>query len=89
MKNYDEREILYQLRKKNSCRISGAVIEVSKDNYDIGKNTWRKIMYLCKCCGFRYMITNFAISKKDSKDKEFNSKNDKYKLNINAAINIM
>ena len=87
MKNYDEREILYILRKKNSCRINNKVIEVSKNNYDIGKSTWRKIMYLCKCCGYRYMITEFEITKRDFKDKEFNA--NKYKLNINAAINIM
>ena len=87
MKNYDEREILYILRKKNSCRINNKVIEVSKNNYDIGKSTWRKIMYLCKCCGYIYMITEFEIAKRDFKDKEFDD--NKYKLNINAAINIM
>ena len=40
-------------------------LKVSKNNYDIGKSTWRKIMYLCKCCGYRYMITNFEIAKRE------------------------
>lgn len=88
MKNYDYQTVIYQLNKKSSCQIKGNVIEVSRDNFDVGKNSWRKIMYLCKVHKFRYMITNF--DGKSSKNK-FNDEENKIKLrnnkiNINASI---
>ena len=88
MKNYDYQTVIYQLNKKSSCQIKGNVIEVSKDNFDVGKNSWRKIMYLCKVHNFRYMITNFAgKSKKNKSDNEENNiKFKNNKVNINASI---
>ena len=39
MKNYDYQTVIYQLNKKSSCQIKGNEIEVSRDNFDVGKNS--------------------------------------------------
>ena len=48
MGKYDETQCLRDLNRKRDCRISGRLIEVSKDNGDVGKKSWAKIDYLCK-----------------------------------------
>ena len=60
MRKYDETQCVRDLNRKHDCRISGRLIEVSKDNGDVGKKSWAKIDYLCKVHGYRYMITSFA-----------------------------
>ena len=75
MKNYDETQCIRALSKKHDCRIHGNLIEVSKDNGDVGKKSWAKIDFLCKRCGYRYMIVSFAgtaIPKKNRKKYEDN-----------------
>lgn len=98
MKHYDETQCVRALSKKHDCRISGKLIEVSKDNGDVGKKSWAKIDFLCKCCGYRYMITSFAgtaIPKKNRKkfneDYEENKpKTKKGKINLHEMVkNIM
>lgn len=98
MKNYNERDCVAALNKKQCCRISGNLIEVSKDNYDVGLKSWAKINFLCKRCGYRYIITTFAgntVSKKNKKkfneDYEENKPtNKKGKLNLHEIVkNIM
>lgn len=80
MKNYNESDCLRSLSKKRDCRISGRIIEVSKDNGDVGKKSWAKINYLCKVHGYRYMVTSFtsSVSKKDK--KKYNDDYDKSKV---------
>lgn len=99
MKNYDETQCVRALSKKHDCRIHGNLIEVSKDNGDVGKKSWAKIDFLCKKCGYRYIITTFAgtaIPKKNRKkyeddyDEPINTKNKNNKVNLKKVIkNIM
>lgn len=98
MKHYDETQCICALSKKHDCRISGKLIEVSKDNGDVGKKSWAKIDFLCKCCGYRYMIISFAgtaIPKKNRKKfnedyEENNPKTKKGKINLHEMVkNIM
>ena len=94
MKNYDETLCLRALSKKHDCRINGKLIEVSKDNGDVGKKSWAKIDFLCKRCGYRYMITTFAGSvvpkknrKKYNEDYEDQTpKTKKGKLNLRNMV---
>lgn len=99
MKNYDETQCIRALSKKHDCRIHGNLIEVSKDNGDVGKKSWAKIDYLCKKCGYRYIITTFtgtAIPKKNRKkyeddyDEPINTKTKNGKVNLKKIVkNIM
>lgn len=99
MKNYDETQCIRALSKKHDCRIHGNLIEVSKDNGDVGKKSWSKIDFLCKKCGYRYIITNFAgsaIPKKNRKkyeddyDEPINTKSKNNKVNLKKVVkNIM
>lgn len=99
MKNYDETQCIRALSKKHDCRIHGNLIEVSKDNGDVGKKSWAKIDFLCKRCGYRYMIVSFAgttISKKNRKkyeddyDEPINTKSKNNKVNLKKVVkNIM
>ena len=97
MKNYDETQCLRSLSKKRDCRIHGNLIEVSKDNGDVGKKSWAKIDYLCKIHGYRYMITSFtsstSIPKKNRKkyedeyDETIDTKpNKKGKVNLKKVV---
>ena len=72
MKKYDETQCVRDLNKKRDCRISGQLIEVSKDNGDVGKKSWAKIDYLCKVHNYRYIITNFAGSATKKTRKKYN-----------------
>ena len=100
MKKYDETQCVRDLNKKRDCRISGRLIEVSKDNGDVGKKSWAKIDYLCKVHGYRYMIVSFAgttIPKKNRKKYEDNydedtrpnknSKTKSNKVNLRKMVN--
>ena len=96
MKKYDERTCLYQLNRKHDCRISGKVIQVNKDNGDVGQKSWRKIEYLCKVHGYRYMITSFSnvqFTPKKKYNEDYDTKksiNKKGKLNLHKMVkNIM
>lgn len=94
MKHYDETQCVRDLSKKHDCRISGKLIEVSKDNGDVGKKSWSKIDFLCKCCGYRYMIISFAgtaIPKKNRKKfnedyEETKPKTKKGKINLHEMV---
>ena len=72
MKKYDETQCVRDLNKKRDCRISGRLIEVSKDNGDVGKKSWAKIDYLCKVHNYRYMITSFAGTATKKNRKKYN-----------------
>ena len=72
MKNYDETQCVRDLNKKHDCRISGRLIEVSKENGDIGKKSWAKIDYLCKVHGYRYMIVSFTSTTTKKTRKKYN-----------------
>lgn len=98
MKNYNERDCVAALNKKQCCRINGSLIEVSKDNYDVGLKSWAKINFLCKKCGYRYIITTFTTNSVPKKNKKkFNEdyeetkpKTKKGKLNLHEMVkNIM
>ena len=80
MKNYNERDCIAALNKKQCCRISGNLIEVSKDNYDVGLKSWAKISYLCKVHGYRYMITAFSSTGKSKVIKRNNDEVDERKV---------
>lgn len=94
MRKYDETQCVRDLNKKHDCRISGKLIEVSKDNGDVGKKSWGKIDFLCKNCGYRYMITSFAGSSTTKKNrKKYNEdyedqtpKTKKGKLNLRNMV---
>lgn len=96
MRKYDETQCVRDLNRKHDCRISGRVIEVSKDNGDVGKKSWAKIDYLCKVHGYRYMITSFTgISTPKKNRKKYNDdyeapQNKTKKLNLKSMVqNIM
>ena len=72
MRKYDETQCVRDLNKKHDCRISGRLIEVSKDNGDVGKKSWAKIDYLCKVHGYRYMITAFSGTATKKTRKKYN-----------------
>lgn len=98
MKKYDETQCLRDLNRKRDCRISGRLIEVSKDNGDVGKKSWAKIDYLCKYHKYRYMIVSFTgkvTPKKNRKkyedDDDINIKTNskKGKINLMELVNNM
>lgn len=97
MRKYDETQCLRDLRKKHDCRISGRLIEVSKDNGDVGKKSWAKIDYLCKVHNYRYMIISFTGTATKKNRKKYNDDYDtpkptgkKGKLNLHSMVkNIM
>lgn len=97
MRKYDETQCIRDLNKKHDCRISGKLIEVSKDNGDVGKKSWAKIDYLCKVHGYKYMIVAFTgtATKKNRKkyDDDYETPKPtgkKGKLNLHAMVkNIM
>ena len=97
MKKYDETQCLRDLGRKRDCKISGKVIQVSKDNGDVGKKSWAKIDYLCKVHGYRYMITSFGTSVAKKDRKKYNddydapkSSSKKGKVNLKSMVeNIM
>lgn len=96
MRNYDETQCVRELNRKHDCRISGRLIEVSKDNGDVGKKSWAKIDYLCKVHGYRYMITSFtgsSINKKNRKKyddfEETKPVSKKGKVNLHAMVKNM
>lgn len=97
MKNYDETQCLRSLNRKRDCRISGRLIEVSKDNGDVGKKSWAKIDYLCKVHGYRYMIISFTGTNIKKNRKKYNEDfeetkptSKKGKLNLHSLVkNIM
>ena len=80
MKNYNERDCVATLNKKQHCKINGKVITVSKDNGDVGLKSWRKIDYLCKVHGYRYMITAFSSTGKSKVIKRNNDEVDERKV---------
>ena len=92
MKKYDETQCVRDLNRKHDCRISGRLIEVSKDNGDVGKKSWAKIDYLCKVHGYRYMITSFAgVSAPKKNRKKYNDdyeapQNKTKKLNLKSMV---
>ena len=97
MGKYNEQLCLRSLNNKRDCRIHGNLIEVSKDNGDVGKKSWNKISYLCKVHGYRYMITSFTSSSTKKTKKKYNEDYDapksngkKGKLNLKVMVeNIM
>ena len=97
MRKYDETQCLRDLNRKHDCRISNKVIQVSKENGDVGKKSWAKIDYLCKVHGYRYMIVSFTSNatkktrKKYNEDYEDNKpKGRKGKVNPHSMVkNIM
>ena len=80
MRKYDETQCIRELSKKRNCRISGRLIEVSKDNGDVGKKSWAKIDYLCKVHGYRYMIVSFTGTATKKNRKKYNEDYDEVKL---------
>ena len=92
MRKYDETQCVRDLNHKHDCRISGRLIEVSKDNGDVGKKSWAKIDYLCKVHGYRYMITSFAgVSASKKNRKKYNEdyeapKSKNKKLNLKSMV---
>lgn len=92
MRKYDETQCVRDLNRKHDCRISGRLIEVSKDNGDVGKKSWAKIDYLCKVHGYRYMITSFAgVSASKKNRKKYNEdyetpQNKTKKLNLKSMV---
>lgn len=92
MRKYDETQCVRDLNRKHDCRISGKLIEVSKDNGDVGKKSWAKIDYLCKVHGYRYMITSFAgVSASKKNRKKYNEdyeapKSKNKKLNLKSMV---
>lgn len=89
MKKYNESDCLRSLNKKRDCRISGRIIEVSKDNGDVGKKSWNKIGYLCKVHGYRYMIVSFTSSVAKKNKKKYNEDYDTSKPNgKNGKLNL-
>ena len=92
MRKYDETQCIRDLNRKHDCRISGKLIEVSKDNGDVGKKSWAKIDYLCKVHGYRYMITSFAgVSASKKNRKKYNDdyeapKSKNKKLNLKSMV---
>lgn len=93
MKNYDETQCVRDLNKKRDCRISGRLIEVSKDNGDVGKKSWAKIDYLCKVHGYRYMIVSFTGTSTKKTRKKYNedyedikSTSKKGKVNLHSMV---
>ena len=96
MRKYDETQCVRDLNRKHDCRISGRLIEVSKDNGDVGKKSWAKIDYLCKVHKYRYMITSFSNVQSTPKKKyneDYDTKksiNKKGKFNLHKMVkNIM
>lgn len=81
MKNYNERDCVATLNKKQHCKINGKVITVSKDNGDVGLKSWRKIDYLCKVHGYRYMIASFSSTGKSKAKQKYNDDADTKKVN--------
>ena len=92
MRKYDETQCVRDLNRKHDCSISGRLIEVSKDNGDVGKKSWAKIDYLCKVHGYRYMITSFAgVSASKKNRKKYNEdyeapKSKNKKLNLKSMV---
>ena len=92
MRKYDETQCVRDLNRKHDCRISGRLIEVSKDNGDVGKKSWAKIDYLCKVHGYRYMITSFSgVSASKKNRKKYNEdyeapKSKNKKLNLKSMV---
>lgn len=93
MKKYDETQCVRDLNKKRDCRISGRLIEVSKDNGDVGKKSWAKIDYLCKVHNYRYIITTFAGTAAKKNRKKYNedyedikSTSKKGKVNLHSMV---
>ena len=92
MRKYDETQCVRDLNRKHDCRISGSLIEVSKDNGDVGKKSWAKIDYLCIVQGYRFKITSFAgVSASKKNRKKYNEdyeapKNKTKKLNLKSMV---
>ena len=88
MGKYDETQCLRDLNRKHDCRISKKLIEVSKDNGDVGKKSWAKIDYLCKVHGYRYMITTFAGTVTKKNRKKFNEDYEDIKTSKKGKLNL-
>ena len=58
MKNYDEASVIRSLAKKNIRVSRTGVIEVSKNNPNIGNGTLGKLDYLSHYCGYTILWTN-------------------------------
>ena len=97
MKKFEESQCLKELSKKRDCRISGKMIEVSKDGGDVGKKSWSKIEYLCKVHGYRYVIVSFTSTASKKNTKKYNEdyednkpQGKKGKINLHTMVkNIM
>lgn len=95
-KSYDEVSVVRSLSKKNSIHINTKtkVIEVIKDNNDVGNGSWGKIDYLTKFCGYVVLfVTNInhkPTHKKemDDEDIKLNNKTMKReaKFNMTAMV---
>lgn len=81
-KCYDEASVIRSLSKKNSIRINkiDKVIEVLKDNTEVGIGSWGKIDYLHKVHGYIYVFV-----KSLSGNKSFNNNEDNIKVGSNKT----
>ncbi len=81
-KNYDEVSVIRSLSKKNDISVDSRrkVIEVVKNSSNVGNGSWGKIDYLCNYHGYRAILTNGMIARKERKsnniaDEEHQSNN--------------
>lgn len=90
MKNYDEASVIRSLSQKRSISIDShaKVIQVQKENTEVGNKSWGKIDYLCKCHGYIYIFTNTPKAKTNiniTNEQAINSKTAKREKKLNMA----
>ncbi len=92
-KSYDEVSVIRSLSKKASIRINTVqkVIEIAKNNNDVGNGSWGKIDYLHKVHGYIYVFVDSLGNKKinkvtqDGDDNAISSKAAKREAKFNMA----
>lgn len=90
MKNYDEANVIRSLSKKRSISIDShsKVIQVQRENTEVGNKSWGKIDYLCKCHGYIYMFTNTPKARTNinaDNEQNINNKVAKREKKLNMA----
>lgn len=87
-RKYDEASVIRSLSRKASIRVDIAqkIIEVSRDNIDVGNGSWGKIDYLMNVHGYIQVFVN-TINKKyvEPSAKNIISKLDKREQKLNMA----
>lgn len=62
MRNYDEARVVRELDRRPGVKIGNGLIEVNKNDHNLGIKSWGKVDFLVHYCGYHLMITTRTLN---------------------------